>query len=35
VWQMLPRFPASAVLVLAAFGWFAVAFAAWWLRKKL
>ena len=35
VWQMLPRFPAWTVLALAAIGWFAVAFAAWWLRKKL
>lgn len=34
-WQLLPKLPAWSVLLLAGFVWFAVSFAAWWLRKLL
>jgi hypothetical protein len=34
-WQLLPNLPAWLALAIAAVAWFAVSFAAWWLRKRL
>lgn len=34
-WLMLPRFSAWLVLPVAAALWFAIAFAMWWLRKRM